>query len=322
MDKMRVLIVDDSCAIQTIIRRSLEKIAEVDLETRMASDGDEAFDIARSWEPNLIVTDWHMPNMNGLELLNAVNQEMLGIKVGFVTAETSTKRLAKATEAGAKFIVNKPFACDALNATVLPVLQEDTVVTVCTDTKDNNQYKLQQASESPSPFDLDIEPKQLSRISTCNEIAATLIRQCNVSVSIQSIPTIALETIGTPFMLAFFSAANSSRVNGICVMDMACVLSLGGAISNIDKKETLEALKQKKLPAKHVVGGEIILTALADCMTDDEINPQNLILNKTNVITKASPKLKGLLETAATDRLDVKVSTSGYGHGRMILVAS
>ncbi|HCV75646.1 MAG TPA: response regulator, partial [Pseudomonas sp.] len=63
---MKFLVVDDSRAVQTIIKRILANTGYRDIELRVASTGEEAVALLESWTPNLVLTDWHMPGMTGL----------------------------------------------------------------------------------------------------------------------------------------------------------------------------------------------------------------------------------------------------------------
>jgi CheY-like chemotaxis protein len=57
---MKFLIVDDSRAVQTIIKRILENTGYREIELRTALNGDEALAILEGWQPDLVLTDWHM----------------------------------------------------------------------------------------------------------------------------------------------------------------------------------------------------------------------------------------------------------------------
>ena len=109
---MKFLIVDDSQAMQTIVRRQLEKAGYHGVEFKTAYDGEEALEVIRNWEPDLVISDWHMPQMTGLELLQEIQTQMLNINVGLVTTETSSAKVTEALEAGALFVVHKPFETD------------------------------------------------------------------------------------------------------------------------------------------------------------------------------------------------------------------
>ena len=119
---LRILIVDDSRAMQSIVRRGILAAGYSDLDIRTASDGVEALDIIRVWEPELVLSDWHMPNMNGLELLAALRREAFPVKIGFVTTEHEPERVKIALDAGAQFVVSKPFTNEELLKAVMPVL--------------------------------------------------------------------------------------------------------------------------------------------------------------------------------------------------------
>jgi CheY-like chemotaxis protein len=121
---MKILIVDDSKSMQHIVKRGLEKLGYDDLEIVLASNGTDALKLAKEWQPKLILSDWHMPGMTGLELVHELSMAMLDIDIGFVTTESSPKRLKEATDAGALFIISKPFDVETLHSAVVPVCRE------------------------------------------------------------------------------------------------------------------------------------------------------------------------------------------------------
>ena len=93
---MKILIVDDTRVVQMIIRKSIEKCDIAGLEIQTASDGQAAYDIVKVWQPDLVITDWHMPFMTGLELLKKIYANgMNHIKVGFITANPLRKILSR-----------------------------------------------------------------------------------------------------------------------------------------------------------------------------------------------------------------------------------
>lgn len=114
-DAYRFLIVDDSRAIQAIVRRVVETIGYPDPDIRIANNGEEALSLLENFKPLLVITDWHMPKVSGLELLQSMRQYgMSDIKVGFITTESSETMLNQARISGASFVINKPFKDDIL----------------------------------------------------------------------------------------------------------------------------------------------------------------------------------------------------------------
>ncbi len=106
---MKILIVDDSRAMRRIIHRTLRQAGFAGLEVLEAADGVEALELALGTRPDLILSDWHMPRMSGLEFKRALNEAGLGIPFGFVTSENTHEMRQLAEEAGADFLLAKPF---------------------------------------------------------------------------------------------------------------------------------------------------------------------------------------------------------------------
>jgi len=111
----KALVVDDSRTIRIIIRRIL---IELGYEVREAANGIEALKVLETEKTavKLVLADWNMPEMNGMELLKSLRQnpEFDSLKVIMVTTETEMDQMASALEAGANEYVMKPFTKDIL----------------------------------------------------------------------------------------------------------------------------------------------------------------------------------------------------------------
>lgn len=68
------------------------------------------------------MADWNMPEMSGIELLQALRAEGNQVKVGFVTSESDPAMRDLAFQSGALFMITKPFTPDALKAVLGPVV--------------------------------------------------------------------------------------------------------------------------------------------------------------------------------------------------------
>ena len=108
----RVLSADDDPAVRRLIAHQL-KAAGV-AEVVEAADGREALDLLDQGEPNLILLDWHMPNVNGLELISLVRDRGCRVPIVMITGETRKDQVLKALEAGATDYVAKPFGHEVL----------------------------------------------------------------------------------------------------------------------------------------------------------------------------------------------------------------
>ncbi len=111
----KALVVDDSRTIRTILRRLL---AELGFEVCEAADGKQALAVinAEGTAVSLVLTDWNMPEMDGLDLLKRLRQnpDLSLLKIIMVTTETELDRMVSALEAGANEYVMKPFTKDIL----------------------------------------------------------------------------------------------------------------------------------------------------------------------------------------------------------------
>ena len=106
----RALVVDDSKTIRIILGRILK---ELGYEVCEAGNGKEALKVMESEKAaiNLVLADWNMPEMNGLELLKQLRQDpaLASLKIIMVTTETELDHMVSALEAGANEYVMKPF---------------------------------------------------------------------------------------------------------------------------------------------------------------------------------------------------------------------
>lgn len=119
---MKVLIVDDSRAMRMIVKRTLRQAGFSGLDISEAVNGKEALDNIISDSPDLVLTDWNMPEMTGIELLLALKEKEISVKVGVVTSQGTAEMQAQAKDAGALFLLAKPFTADTFRAALEPVM--------------------------------------------------------------------------------------------------------------------------------------------------------------------------------------------------------
>lgn len=109
---MKILIVDDSGTMRTIQRRCLNKLGITDIDE--GEDGVKALEHFRGNTYDVIFTDWNMPNMNGLELLQEIRKSNTHVPVIMITTESEKSRVILAVQAGVSDYLVKPFTPDAL----------------------------------------------------------------------------------------------------------------------------------------------------------------------------------------------------------------
>ncbi|TWT79103.1 hypothetical protein CA13_05000 [Planctomycetes bacterium CA13] len=118
---MKVLLVDDSGVMRKIIARSLSSLW-ID-EVVEAGDGVEALKAFGDGNGfDLVLTDWNMPNMNGLELVQAIRSAGHKVPIMMITTETEKTQVVKAIQAGVNDYLVKPFDQDMLQMKLTRVL--------------------------------------------------------------------------------------------------------------------------------------------------------------------------------------------------------
>lgn len=118
---IRVLVADDSRVMRQIVIRTLRQ-AGYDWDVREAEDGAKALEAVRADEPDVILSDWNMPEMTGIDLLRQLRAEGYDTPLGFVTSEGSPEMRALAEREGALFLIAKPFTPEAFREAIDPVL--------------------------------------------------------------------------------------------------------------------------------------------------------------------------------------------------------
>jgi PleD family two-component response regulator len=119
--KERVLIVEDSTTIASVVKYFLELEG---FEVLLAKDGKSGLKSAKRHQPNVIVTDYNMPGMDGMSMVRALRAEAAtrGIAVLMLTSEDSVEKEAEALEAGVDDYILKPVEPRRLAARVRSVL--------------------------------------------------------------------------------------------------------------------------------------------------------------------------------------------------------
>lgn len=111
---MKAIVVDDSRAIRAILGRMLRDIG---FDVAEAEDGRAALGVLAAGGPfDLALVDWNMPEMDGLQLVQAVRADhrLDAMRIMMVTTENEMDRIVRALEAGANEYLMKPFTAEAV----------------------------------------------------------------------------------------------------------------------------------------------------------------------------------------------------------------
>lgn len=119
---LKVLVVDDFATMRRIVKNILKDIGFTNITE--AEDGAVALKALQASPVDLIICDWNMPNMSGLDLLKAVRADpnLKATPFVMVTAEAQKTRVVEAVQAGVSNYIVKPFTADAVKEKLKKVL--------------------------------------------------------------------------------------------------------------------------------------------------------------------------------------------------------
>ena len=117
---MKVLLVDDSKTMRNIQKGILTQLGYGEIEE--AVDGLDALSKVGAFEPDLLLVDWNMPNMDGLEFVKKYREQGKKSPVIMVTTEAEKMRVVEAIKAGVNNYVVKPFTPDVLSERIKETL--------------------------------------------------------------------------------------------------------------------------------------------------------------------------------------------------------
>lgn len=111
---MRVLVVDDFATMRRIIKNILKQLGFTNMDE--ADDGEPALNKLRAGGFDLVISDWNMPNMDGLTLLKAVrtDEQLKDLPFLMVTAEAQKENVIEAVKAKVSDYIVKPFTAEVL----------------------------------------------------------------------------------------------------------------------------------------------------------------------------------------------------------------
>lgn len=120
---MRVLIVDDFSTMRRIIKNLLSDLGFTN--SVEAEDGHSALSVLRQDAVELVITDWNMPGMSGIELLRAIRADpaFQTLPVLMVTAEAKREQIIQAAQAGVNGYIIKPFTAQTLEEKLVKVFE-------------------------------------------------------------------------------------------------------------------------------------------------------------------------------------------------------
>jgi len=307
---LRFLVVDDSRAIQAIVRRAIQRCGYSPIEVETALDGEQALDLIASFKPDLVITDWHMPKVSGLEMVQALRQ--LGhqdVRVGFVTTERTPALLEEAISNGALFILHKPFDDAELVAVVANAVKD--LVGETSAVLDGT------AASSPDATPVLTQRRGDDPISHAAMQLLLLDRLGNIPFRLIPHEKMTLETLTPQNLLGLYAANEVKGVYAIGVMDTNAVCMVGGGAARLLPNE-VRALMASGQPSTVMMDkAHEFLRAAAVGLRESAATPlSEVTMAKASVVKNTFAKLATVL-TQQGQRSDFRLAIPGYGEGRM-----
>jgi two-component system chemotaxis response regulator CheY len=119
---MKIMLVDDSRTMRNIQKGVLAQMGHSEITE--ACDGTDALSKVLADQPDLIILDWNMPNMDGLSFLKEFRKSNKDAKVIMCTTEAEKMRVVSALQAGANNYIIKPFTPDAFRDRIQKTMGE------------------------------------------------------------------------------------------------------------------------------------------------------------------------------------------------------
>lgn len=302
---LRFLVVDDSRAIQAIVKRAIANCGYSPLEVQTAQDGEQALDLIEQFKPDLVITDWHMPKVSGLEMVQALRQ--MGhdnIRVGFVTTERTPSMLEEAISNGALFILHKPFN-DAELAAVVHNAVKDLVQQITAAMNPRNAGAAQAPDDGDAP--LSHSDMQLLLVNHLGNVPFRLIPNEKLT----------LDKLTANNLLGLYTAAGHKGVYAVGIMDSNAVCMVGGGAARMQPLQVRTHMASGSPDQVMLDKASDFLRGASVCLQQSALPVKlDVTLSKVSVVQNTFAKLA---EIVAQDgqRSDYRISIPGYGEGRM-----
>ncbi|MEJ6002950.1 response regulator [Paucibacter soli] len=299
-DARRVLIVDDSRAIQAIIRQVLESSELGPLQILTADDGADALDKVDSFRPDLVLSDWHMPGVSGIEMLQALRQTgHTEVAVGFVTTETNDERLVEARSNGAAFVLNKPFNDLALREVVGRTLQQ--------------ARKAAPAGRPAADAEARKGPAALESIAQMQQQLFAHLGTRGFDLRRNDLADAPARQL--PQLIALYSSTGRNGVYALGVLDLHSCCLIGGLAAGSSVAEIQLAMAQSQPSGKMVEHASRFMRAAASVLRKRSVTDQPS-MSAARLTAQPFDKLAALL-LQNSGRTDLVLQVPGTGEGRL-----
>ncbi len=293
---MNILIVDDSKAMRMIVRRTLRQAGFGKHQTFQAENGREAVQVMAKNPIDLVLSDWNMPVMNGLQLLQFLRSRKNRVRFGFVTTEGTPDMRAKAMASGAQFVIVKPFTAQTFEDTLGPLFG--------------------QASASG--------PQSNADVSMGTDMGGILLPDAASVVSLlggvlarapEAVDWRAPPLLSTPVATGIYTSQDLGQEAAV-VMDVSLAACVAGAINMAPPGAVKEQLRSRQLPAELVGSIGEFFNLLARVFNAP--NGRRIKLEKLSVSPEAPlTEVEAFIAQDGVHASHMMLNIQGFGRGKL-----
>ncbi|MGF1752185.1 response regulator [Vibrio makurazakiensis] len=296
---MKILIVDDSKATLEIVRRALENFGYRRLSIEKTDNAFEALEKIEHWQPEIVLTDWHMPDMSGLELVEAVSDKFPAIKIAMVTTVDDEEQIALAHSAGASFVLSKPFDDEDLHQKLLPLVQG----------AEDNQFELEQI----------VEVQQELALPKLSQFEKLLKKVVHEDIELHNIRQQEFDETKLPFLMAIYGDGETQKPRAVAILDIYAVCVFSSENPDISEEELQKTIHNKVISKAIFETCQQTLDKSALAFLDSN-SRKSLRLKNTSFVPSAFDKLKVLFAKPADKRVDFSCQLKGMAQGKVTIV--
>jgi len=296
---VKILIVDDSIATLEIVKRSLKTFGYRRLSIKKTSSANEALKLVDEWQPEIVLTDWYMPEMTGLTLIAKLHKSYPEIKLAMITTVDDEQMISDATSAGASFVLSKPFEDEELHHKLLPLVQG--------------------AEESELLLEAESSVQKELALPKLSQLTKLLKKEIGDQVTISNIQLQKFDESKIPCLMAVYEDAETQRLKAVALLDIYAVCVFARSSNKVTADDIQQAIHSKVVSKQVLDGCHRVLERSSIAFLDSH-SRKSLRLKSVSFIPKAFEKLQLLYEKDAETRVDFSCQVSDMAQGKITLV--
>ncbi|MBE0389712.1 hypothetical protein PLUTE_b0763 [Pseudoalteromonas luteoviolacea DSM 6061] len=260
---------------------------------------DEALKLVSDWQPNIILTDWHMPDKTGIELLQSVVEESPEIPVGMVSTVDDEEQISYAKSLGCAFFLPKPFSdeqlCEAIKPLVLELEAQEFI------------------SEQEVPL------KEGLALPKTDALERLMQKNISENLTLKPIRSQVLDEGKLPCVMVVYAERGSQKVRVIGVLDVYAACVLASSVKIIPTEEAQRAIHMNQINDDIMSACKEALSKTAYAFVDNQ-SKMSLFVRSCKCVHSIHPKLEMIYKYPLDSRMDLSCEREGMAQGKMLIV--